>query len=148
MCATTKKLIDNLTLIRFFDVGVNLEGFWNYDQMAIQVEDVYDVLCVKYPQFDFLFILDQSSGHGEMRESSLNVNLMSMKFRGKQEKMKDTTIKESGHYQCVLEVGDTQSMCFKESNDGPFYLPPDEHLKRKYDTLKGETKIVSKTKKN
>ena len=43
---TTKKkqIKDKLTLIRFFDVGVNLEGFWNYDQMALQVEDVFDVL--------------------------------------------------------------------------------------------------------
>ena len=147
--ATTKKkkLTDNLTLVRFFDVGVNLEGFWNYDQMALQVEDVYDVLSVKFPNYDFLFMLDQSSGHGKMREGSLNTNLMSMKFGGKQERMRDTTIKEIGPYQCLLKVGDSQSMCFKESDDGPFYLPVDERLKRKYDTLKGETKIVSKTKK-
>ena len=72
---------------------------------------------------------------------------MSMKFEGKQEKMRDTTIKEIGPYQCVLQVGDTQSMCFKESDDGPFYLHPDEHLKSKYDTLKGETKTMLKTKK-
>jgi len=37
-----KKIHDNLTLLRFFDVGINLEGFWNYDQMALQVENVYE----------------------------------------------------------------------------------------------------------
>ena len=49
---TTKKrkIKDQLTLIRFFDVGVNLEGFWNYDQMALQVEDVFSVLRIKYPE--------------------------------------------------------------------------------------------------
>ena len=41
---TKKKLEDRLTLVRFFDVGINLEGFRNYDQMALQVEDVFDVL--------------------------------------------------------------------------------------------------------
>ena len=44
-----KKLHDKLTLIQFFESGVNLEGFWNYDQMSLQVEDVFDVLSVKYP---------------------------------------------------------------------------------------------------
>ena len=39
-----KKLEDRPTLVRFFDVGINLEGFRNYDQMALQVEDVFDVL--------------------------------------------------------------------------------------------------------
>ena len=80
---TKKKISYNLTLVRFFDVGVNLEGFWNYDKMALQVEDVYNVLSVKYPEYDFQFILDQSSGHGKTREGSLNVNLMSMKLLDK-----------------------------------------------------------------
>jgi len=35
----------------------------------------------------------------------------------------------------------------KESDDGPFYLSENDRIKRKYDTLKGETKILSKTKK-
>ena len=30
-----KKLKDNLTLVKFFDLGVNLEGYWNFDQMAL-----------------------------------------------------------------------------------------------------------------
>ena len=90
-----------------------MEGFWNYDQMALQVEDVFDVLAIKYPAYDFLFMLDQSSGHGRMREGSLNVNLMSLKFGGKQDNLRDTTIKEIGPYHHILEIGDTQSMCFK-----------------------------------
>ena len=50
------------------------------------------------------------------------MNSMSMRFGGKQENLRDTTIKEIGPYHSILNVGDTQSMCFKESNDGPFYL--------------------------
>ena len=74
-----KKLTDQLTLIRFFDVGINLEGFWNYDQMSLQVEDAYDVLAVKYLHYEFLLLLNQSSGHGKMRKGALNVNNMSVK---------------------------------------------------------------------
>ena len=62
--------------------------------MALQVENVFDVLSIKYPEYDFLFMLDQSSGHGRMREGLLNINSMSVKFGGKQEKLRDTTIKE------------------------------------------------------
>ena len=75
-----KKITDPLTLIRFFDVGVNLEGFWNYDQMSLQVEDVYDVLATVYPTYDFLLLLDQSSGHGKTREGALNVNTMGVRW--------------------------------------------------------------------
>ena len=37
---TTKKkpITDELTLIQFFDLGVNEEGFWNFSHIAIQVE--------------------------------------------------------------------------------------------------------------
>ena len=64
---TTKKtkITDPLTLVRYFDIGVNLEGFLNNDQMSLQVEDIYDVLSVKYPAYDFLLLLDQSSGRGK-----------------------------------------------------------------------------------
>ncbi len=41
-----KKIVDNLTLMHFFDVGINLEGFWNYDQMALQGEDIKNVVSV------------------------------------------------------------------------------------------------------
>ena len=51
---------DQLTLIRFFEVGFNEEGFWNYNQMALQVEDVIDDLLVKFynKSVDFLFLID------------------------------------------------------------------------------------------
>ena len=42
-----KKMRDVLTLANIFDIGVNLEGFWNYDQMDLQVEDIFDVLLTK-----------------------------------------------------------------------------------------------------
>ena len=109
---------------------------------------MYDVVSVKFPHYNFLLLLDQSSGHGRMREGSLNANVMSSKFGGKQEKLRDTQIKEVGPYQAVLEVGSVQSMSFKEGDRGPFYLVDDSHrIKRKFDRNKGEKKMVTKSKK-
>ena len=121
-----KKIEDQLTLVRFFNVGVNLEGFWNYDQMALQVEDVFDVLAVKFPNFDFLLMLDQSSGHGKMRDGAFNANLMGVRWGGKQSNLRRTKIREVGPYRRLLEVGDEQVMHFQEGDEGPFCLP-DNH---------------------
>ena len=57
----------------------------NYDQMVLQVDDVYDMLVIKYPHYYFLLMLDQSSGHGKMREDALNANSMSVRWGGKQQ---------------------------------------------------------------
>ena len=85
-------------------VGVNLEGFWNYDQMALQVEDVYDVLAIKYPAYDFLMMLDQSSDHGRMRQESLNEENMSVKWGGQQDKLRNTIIQELGPNWSILAI--------------------------------------------
>ncbi len=109
-------------MIRFFDVGVNLEGLWNYDQMALQVEDIFDVLAIKYPQFDILFLFDQSSDHGRMRKGSLNANTMSVRWGGRQGRLCNTKINEIGTYPATINVGEEQSMIFKEDDLGPFCL--------------------------
>ena len=57
--STKKKDInDPLTLVRFFDLGINEEGYWNYFHMAFQIEDAFDVLCVKYLEHVFLLLMD------------------------------------------------------------------------------------------
>ena len=40
--------------------------------MKLQLEDVFDVLVEVFPEFDFLFLFDQSSGHTKMRVDGLN----------------------------------------------------------------------------
>lgn len=143
-----KKVIeDQLTLVRFFDIGMNEEGYWNFNHMALQVEDVFDVLSVKFPEYDFLFLMDQSSGHGRMREDALNVNQMSVKWGGKQSKLRKTTLLDIGPYPCLLKIGDEQEMVFKEGDTGPFYMSTNEQLQRKYDRSTGKIKVVEKTKK-
>ena len=100
--ATQKKIDDPLTLVRFFDLGINDEGYWNYFHMALQIEDTFDVLSVKYPDFDFAILMDQSSGHGKKRGGGLNAMEMSGRFGGNQPKMRNTTINELGTYQSQL----------------------------------------------
>ncbi len=63
-------------------------GIMNYDQICVQVEDVYDILAIKYPLFIFLLLLDQSSGHGKMTQGAQFINKMSVKFGGRQEKLR------------------------------------------------------------
>ena len=51
---TKKKKIDKtLTLIQYFDLEMNEKGYWIYNHVALQVEDVFDVLSIKYPSYDF-----------------------------------------------------------------------------------------------
>ena len=57
-----KMITDRLTFIQIFNLGINEEGYWNYFHMALQFEDIFDVLCVKIPECDFLILMDQLSG--------------------------------------------------------------------------------------
>ena len=57
-------------------------------------------------------------------------------------------IREIGPYQILLDVGDEQVMDFQEGDEGPFYLPDNHQINRKYDRKTGKCKIVTKTKKN
>ena len=106
--------------------------------MSLQVEDIYDVLSIKFPQYNFLLLLDQSSGHGRMGEGGLNINTMSVRWGGKQDKMRSTKIKEVGPYHRILEVGDEQSMVFIGVDDGPFYLLNNHRVHRKFDRKTGK----------
>ena len=136
-------------LIKYFDVGINEEGYWNYNQMALQVEDVVDCLTVKYKHknVDFLFMMDQSSGHGRMQDGALNGNAMSVRFGGRQLNLRKTIIQDVGTYHRVLNIGDEQCMDFMEGDQGPFYMSPEEQARRKYNTPTGRVKIIQKTKK-
>ena len=121
-----------------------MEGYWNYNHIALQVEDVFDILSIKFPGYYFCFLLDQSSGHGRQREGSLNANLMNKNFGGKQGKLRDTIIKDLGPYHHILLLGDTQSMIFNEVDPGPFYMH--EAHTTKYDQISEKCKTSEKNK--
>ena len=91
-------------------------------------------------------MLNQSSGHGKMQEGSLNINSMSAKFGGKQEKLRNTKIQEIDPYWGILRVRDEQLICFCDDDMGPFYLNDNHQLKQKHDRKTGQTKLITKSK--
>ena len=119
-------LEDDPTL-RFFRSGRNCDGFWTSSHMKIQVEDIIDVLQELYPEFDFLFLFDQSSGHTKMKHDGLNADKMNVSF-GSKEKIRDTVVAEVGTYLSTHRVGDVHLMHFVEKDDGPFWLTTEERI--------------------
>jgi hypothetical protein len=130
-------LTDNSPFIRFFEVGADKEGFWNYNRMAIMTEDLVDCLQVLYADHDIVLYFDQSSGHCRKRYDGLNVVGMNGDWGGVQQKMRNTTITEGclGPYNNrTLTIGDVQSLVFTEQDFGPVHMKKDQNVAdRKYD---------------
>lgn len=53
---------------------------------------------------------------------------MSIKFGGKQGKLRDAKIRDVGIYQRKFDIRDTQIMSFVKEDEGPFYPSPQEKL--------------------
>ena len=66
--------------------------------------------------------MDQSAGHGKRREDILEASEMSLKWGGGGGDMRQTIVVENGPYVASHLVGQPQSMKFKDSDAGPFYL--------------------------
>ena len=56
-----------------------------------------------------------------MREEVLNINNMSLRYGGCQEKLSETKILDVGTYPRKLNIGDRQSMLFMDNDDGLKY---------------------------
>ena len=62
--------------VRTFEYGADNDGYRNYNHMVLQLEDCVDVLQHLFPQYEYLFLFDHSSGHDKQREDGLNVKKM------------------------------------------------------------------------
>jgi hypothetical protein len=82
--------------LAFFRTGVQHEGYWNSSHAKLQLEDVVDALSTIFPQFDLVFLFDQSSGHTKMRIDSLHIRNMNVSHGGSVGMMHDTIIQEVG----------------------------------------------------
>jgi hypothetical protein len=71
------------TLCLTFDHGKNRDGYWNNDRIAVQTEDVGDILRGLFPDHDVEIHFDNSSGHTKKRKEGLNVNVMNAGWGGK-----------------------------------------------------------------
>jgi hypothetical protein len=56
----------------------------------MQLEDCVDVLQHIYPQYDYLFLFDHSSGHDKQREDGLNDKKKTKSFGGTHREKCDT----------------------------------------------------------
>jgi hypothetical protein len=135
---TYKDLLDNSPFVLQFDCGANNQGYWKYDHMVLQMEDCIDVVKVLWPDFDFLFFFDHSCGHDKRRPDGLNTKSLNKGFGGAKTKMRDSNIAADdedniGGYatELTLKLGDTQSMQFSSTDDGPNWMSPAQRLATK-----------------
>ena len=75
---------------------------------------------IKFSVSNFSMMLDQSSGHGKMRQGALSMNSMNVTWGGNQNKLRTITIKEVGPYRTLLGIGGKQKMYFEEGDQEPF----------------------------
>jgi len=113
------------------EIGANNEGYWDTDQMVIQMEDVIDVFKALFPDFDILILLDHSNSHDKLLSDGLNPAAVNKGYGGSQPHMKTSTIKNEIYlgpykYEDTLSVGDVQSMVYSENDVGPFDMTPEE----------------------
>jgi hypothetical protein len=123
--------------LTYFDYGENKEGYWDYNHMVLQFEDVVDCLKVMHPHYHFVFLFDHSSGHAKQRPDGLNATRMNKSYGGKCPAMHPTVIeRESGFlgpYPRILEPGQTQRLTFTETDAGPFWMTPNERILNRLD---------------
>ncbi|KAG7350599.1 hypothetical protein IV203_009959 [Nitzschia inconspicua] len=78
--STSKPPLTASPFVRKLLIGINKEGYWNSNHMAVQFEDVVDCLKVLYPSHEFVFLFDHSQGHSRKRKGALDVNNMNVSF--------------------------------------------------------------------
>ena len=130
---------ESLPFLVYFEYGENKEGYWDYNHMVLQFEDAVDVLKVLYPEYDFVFLFDHSSGHSKQRPDGLNATHMNKGFGGKLLPMRSSIIeKEEGYlgpFQRTLQPGQVQHLVFQPNDAGPFWLSPEERELCRHDVI-------------
>ena len=132
--------------VRKMEYGNTHEGYWTYECMILQLEDVIDILKFEFPDFDFVFLFDHSNGHDRLRPNGLNINKIGIKFGGKQPVMRDSLLNERKYFgpyhtsAYPLQPGMCQSMQFQPNDSGPCYLTEEDRLVQRLDRNNGEMK--------
>ena len=76
-----------------FEYGQKYSGYWNYNIMVLQLEDVCDTPFALYgDQFEYVFFFDHSSGHDKLRPDGLSENEMNKGYGGNEAKMRERKI--------------------------------------------------------
>ena len=149
---TNKANLTESPFVKYLYIGANNEGYyWNSYYMSLQFEDVVDCLQVLYPEFEFVFMFDHSQEHARKRSGALSAQHMSKTYGGAQAMMRDTAILTEDGFLGVhlpfLRVGDIQSMLFKPTDTGPWYLSPEQKEAQRHDRATGKSKLIERSKK-
>jgi len=148
----TTSLKPDLTLnsnggVVWFEYGKSKSGYWSYEHLVLQLEDIVDCIRVVDPRFEIVAYFDHSCGHDRQQEDGLNARDMSKGYGGSQRVMRDTKITEGclGPFDPWLQPGDVHQLNYNESSHGPFYMSSEERDFRKYDREIGQIlKVLSK----
>jgi hypothetical protein len=93
-----KKDLCKSPFIRYLEIGVTNEDWWDYNQMVLQLEDCVDCLKTLYPAINFIFLFDHSSGHAKKRIGGLDASAMNKGFGGVQPLMRATIMEAKDGY--------------------------------------------------
>jgi hypothetical protein len=115
---------------KYFEFGMNNEGYWRYSHMVTQLEDCVDCLKVMYPQFKFIFLFDHSSGHSKKRIGRLDDSSMNKELGGAQPSMRISKMEAEdgflGPFDRILSVREVQSMHFLPTDSDLFWMTETE----------------------
>jgi hypothetical protein len=68
----------------YFKYGKNKEGYWNHELFRNQLEDMIDCMEYIYPNHQFVFEVDSSSGHLKYADNCLDALALNKVWGGKQ----------------------------------------------------------------
>ena len=77
-----KKDIFDDPLLRYFNAGANKDGYWTSSHAKLQLEDCVEFLVVLFPNYDFLFLYNQSSRHTKMHDDGILASNMNISYAG------------------------------------------------------------------
>ena len=93
-----KAALTSSPFLKYFEFGINNEGYWTYSHLVLQLEDCIDCVQVLYPNYDFVFLFDHSSGHAKKRKDGLDALTMKKLFGGQQSHMHTSIIAKHDGY--------------------------------------------------
>ena len=127
--SSTKKPLKESPFIIYLDYGSGKDGYWTYRHMVLQIEDCVDCLTFIFPQFDYEFELDHSSGHNSERPDGLSTtsSVINLGWGGKQRKMRSSILSADDigplRHARTIPVGSSQSMVFSDDDIPPIFDP-------------------------
>jgi hypothetical protein len=112
--------------LKFFDYGLNKEGYWNFNTFKIQVDEIVDCCEKIHPGKQLVFEVDQSSGHTKTKDDGLTNNI-GKSWGGSQRKMHPSVNLPAScigtNQDKILNAGDTQFMVFQIGDPPPHFDP-------------------------